>query len=984
MLTQSARELKIDVAIIADPYKQLSTQTWVSDATGKAVIWSCRNRPFEDSTDCTQKGFVRAKLGNVHFYSCYAPPSLSTEEFTDMLDRLAKDAKEHSPIVIAGDFNAWAVDWGSRKTNGRGTELLNMISCLDMVLLNTGTMPTFETDNGSSIIDLTIASSNIARGNDWTVHDLFNESDHRLISWTVTKEPVTKRPPHKTMNFRGWNANKFDAESFQEAFNSEPIDSNSAQEETEEVMLRVARACDATMSRKRPYNEHPPMYWWNSNTAKSRQESIKARRKAMRSRKKPNYSDLKESHRAARLKLTKAIKSSKAHCWDELLEEVDCDPWGRPYKVVMKKVKTQSVSSPTCPVLLEKIVTHLFPQQPELEIGDLSSEEPVPPITLEELKAASARLGNKKAPGPDGIPNVALKSAIKLAPDMFLHMYNRCLQEGYFPEKWKLQRLVLLLKGKKPPDEPSAYRPLCMLDSVGKILERIMYTRMEVIAERHLSDRQFGFRKGRATIDAINLVIKTAKDAISGDRWKNGEKQYCAVVTLDMENAFNSARWDRIMEALEQFGIPKYLQKLVASYFTNRILQYETDDGIKTYRVTGGVPQGSVLGPLLWIIMYNGILKLRIPRMVTSVAFADDVALVIVGKFLEDVKNLFNVTFSKYADWMNESGLKMAKHKTEVTLITSRKERETITLQVGEHEIESKPSIRYLGVMIDARLNFKDQAEHASTKAAAVGGALSRLMPNVGGPKARRRTLLASVVTSILTYGIAIWARALELQECQRMIYPVGRQMALRVVSAFRTVSRDAAHVISGILPIEVLAEEHKRLYEGRTLKQENADDCRKRERQKSLERWQEQWDSSEKGRWTHELIPSIAEWINRQHGDPSYYLTQMLTGHGCFRKYLHRYKHEDSSECPRCSGIEEDARHVFFTCPRFLRQRQKLESLIDAVITPTNLVKQMLASETAWKAATDFSREVIEELRKEEKKRRDKRDRREERHAMI
>ena len=79
-------------------------------------------------------------------------------------------------------------------------------------------------------------------------------------------------------------------------------------------------------------------------------------------------------------------------------------------------------------------------------------------------------------------------------------------------------------------------------------------------------------------------------------------------------------------------------------------------------------------------------------------------------------------------------------------------------MQVGEHEIESKPSIRYLGVMIDARLNLKDQIEHASCKAAAVGGALSRLMPNVGGPNPRRRALLASVITSILTYGIAIWA----------------------------------------------------------------------------------------------------------------------------------------------------------------------------------------------------------------------------------
>ena len=96
-----------------------------------------------------------------------------------------------------------------------------------------------------------------------------------------------------------------------------------------------------------------------------------------------------------------------------------------------------------------------------------------------------------------------------------------------------------------------------MLDSASKILERIMYTRIEAIAEKHLSDRQYGFRKGTSTVDAINLVVNIAKDAISVTR----------------------------------FGTPKYLQKLIASYFTDRILQYDTDDGLKVYIVTEGVPQ---------------------------------------------------------------------------------------------------------------------------------------------------------------------------------------------------------------------------------------------------------------------------------------------------------------------------------------------------------------------------------------------------------
>ena len=120
---------------------------------------------------------------HTHTHRVYAPPSLNIREFTDLLDRLVEDAKEHSPCAIAGDFNAWAVEWGSKKTNDRGTEFLLAMSCLDMTLLNTGTLPTFERDTGCSIIDLTLVSPSLARvGNDWTVHDMLNASDHRLIS----------------------------------------------------------------------------------------------------------------------------------------------------------------------------------------------------------------------------------------------------------------------------------------------------------------------------------------------------------------------------------------------------------------------------------------------------------------------------------------------------------------------------------------------------------------------------------------------------------------------------------------------------------------------------------------------------------------------------------------------------------------------------------------------------------------------------------
>ena len=147
------------------------------------------------------------------------------------------------------------------------------------------------------------------------------------------------------------------------------------------------------------------------------------------------------------------------------------------------------------------------------------------------------------------------------------------------------------------------------------------------------------------------------------------------------------------MEAFAKMNVLAYLQRMVKNYFRDRILKYNTDDGPKPYVVTGGVPQGSVLGPLLWNIMYDGLLRLKLPRAVTPVAFADDIAIVIVAKHPDELVHLFNITFERYQKWLEEMGQKLTRHKTECTLITSRKAMETVTLRVGEHEITSQPSI---------------------------------------------------------------------------------------------------------------------------------------------------------------------------------------------------------------------------------------------------------------------------------------------------
>lgn len=176
------RELRPDVAILSELYRNLIGQSWETDAKGKAVVWACNKLPFQEKVDGSEGQFVRAKISGIHIYSCYAPPSMSFEEYEDFLDRLMKDTQGRTPVVIASDFNAWAIDWGSKRTNKRGHAFLEALSTLDLVLLNTGSSPIYVKEEATSIIDLTFVSSSLTKDNtQWKVTDACTNSDHHSI-----------------------------------------------------------------------------------------------------------------------------------------------------------------------------------------------------------------------------------------------------------------------------------------------------------------------------------------------------------------------------------------------------------------------------------------------------------------------------------------------------------------------------------------------------------------------------------------------------------------------------------------------------------------------------------------------------------------------------------------------------------------------------------------------------------------------------------
>lgn len=334
---------------------------------------------------------------------------------------------------------------------------------------------------------------------------------------------------------------------------------------------------------------------------------------------------------------------------------------------------------------------------------------------MDELRSAARKLPSGKAPGPDLIPNEVIALAVKRNPGTFLATFNACLMNGQFPCRWKRAKLVLLHKGAgKPPNQPSSYRPISLLDGSVKLLERLLLNRLEAHIEAvgALSNRQFGFRRCRSTTDAIAEVLKAARE---DGRGAVRNRHLCAVVTLDIKNAFNTAPWKLIDESLQRSSVPEYLIRILRSYMSDRKLLVggdATTEG-QSLAVTCGVPQGSVLGPTLWNIFYDGILRLPVPANVKLLAFADDAAIVAVAHNAELLKELINPILEAIVGWTTENGLTLAPEKSECVVLTGNREDSyrNPNFIVNGCQIPVNRAIRYLGVHLDTRMSFVKHAE---------------------------------------------------------------------------------------------------------------------------------------------------------------------------------------------------------------------------------------------------------------------------------
>ena len=203
--------------------------------------------------------------------------------------------------------------------------------------------------------------------------------------------------------------------------------------------------------------------------------------------------------------------------------------------------------------------------------------------------------------------------------------------------------------------------------------------------------------------------------ATEARRGTGKRKGFCALISTDIRNAFNTARWNICIEAMVRKKFPDYLLRMIDDYLSDRWVIYEGEKWSLKEEITCGDLQGSRVGPRVWNVMYDDFLCMDLPAGTSIISFADD-TLVVCAADVKILELRINDSLWQAKRWLDSRCLKMAPEKTEALLVTDRKSFKYPRIVLGEHEIKWKKSIKYLGVQLDRRLSFGEHLQIATTK----------------------------------------------------------------------------------------------------------------------------------------------------------------------------------------------------------------------------------------------------------------------------
>ena len=372
------------------------------------------------------------------------------------------------------------------------------------------------------------------------------------------------------------------------------------------------------------------------------------------------------------------------------------------------------------------------------------------PCSENELRTIIRNMSTSKASGPFSIPINLLVEFLDVLIEPLNFVINLSLKEGTFPTLCKDAYVCPIYK-KNDRTRCENYRPISLLPNMSKIFERVMYNRLNDFLVQHdvIYQFQFGFQKKLSTTHALLSITEEIRKLLD-------KKLFACGVFVDLEKAFDTVNHQILISKLDHYGIRGIANTWLKSYLYNRHQCVKYEDVIsERMPINCGVPQGSILGPLLFLLYIND--RNKALTFSTTYHFADDTNLLCSGKSMKHLRKAVNKDLKSLYSWRCANRLSLNVDKTEFVIFQSRRQnpRERITLKLNNKTIYESFKLKYLGLILDHQLNWKAQITELSKKLSRAVGLMYKIRHYC--PDEVTRTIYFSIFNSHVSYGLPVW-----------------------------------------------------------------------------------------------------------------------------------------------------------------------------------------------------------------------------------